>query len=116
MAEKLTCKVDNQGRIMLPAKWRKLHHIQPESELRVELRDNCLVLQTREQGVREAQEMVRRLIPQGKSLVNDLLKQRRREALEERAPAARVSADSRSSRKRAKAGSASRSKRRQARG
>jgi bifunctional DNA-binding transcriptional regulator/antitoxin component of YhaV-PrlF toxin-antitoxin module len=63
MAENLTCRVDNQGRIMLPAKWRKQHRIQPESELLVEFRDNCLVLQTREQAVREAQEMVRRLIP-----------------------------------------------------
>jgi triphosphoribosyl-dephospho-CoA synthetase len=69
---------------MLPARWRKEHGIQPEAELLVELRDNCLTLQTREQAVREAQEMVRRLVPAGKSLVDELLEQRRREALEER--------------------------------
>jgi hypothetical protein len=69
---------------MLPAKWRKEQGIQPEGELLVELRENCLVLQTREQAVREAQEMVRRLVPRGKSLVDDLLEQRRREALSER--------------------------------
>jgi AbrB family looped-hinge helix DNA binding protein len=80
MAENLTCKLDKQGRILLPAKWRKQHGIEPKSELLVELRDDCLVLQTREQAVREAQEMVRRLIPTGKSLVGELLKQRRRQA------------------------------------
>jgi AbrB family looped-hinge helix DNA binding protein len=79
----LTCKVDNQGRIMLPAKWRKERGIQAEGELLVELRDNCLVLRTREQAVRDAQSMVRRLIRPGKSLVDDLLEQRRSEALQE---------------------------------
>jgi len=68
---------------MLPAKWRREHGVEPEGELLVSLQENCLVLQTREQAVREAQEMVRKLVPPGKSLVNDLLKERRREAVEE---------------------------------
>jgi bifunctional DNA-binding transcriptional regulator/antitoxin component of YhaV-PrlF toxin-antitoxin module len=89
MAENLTCKLDKQGRILLPAKWRKQHGIEPKSELLMELRDDCLVLQTREQAVREAQEMVHRLVPPGKSLVDGLSKQRRREALEESAVGAR---------------------------
>jgi hypothetical protein len=74
---------------MLPANWRKQHGMQPQGELLVEIRDNCLVLQTREQAVREAQEMVHRLVPPGKSLVDGLSKQRRREALEESAVGAR---------------------------
>ena len=74
---------------MLPAKWRKQQGIQPETELLLELRENCLVLQTREQAVCEAQQMVRKLVPPGKSLVDDLLEERRREALQEQAGAGR---------------------------
>ena len=85
----LTCKIDNQGRIMLPSRWRKKHGILPDSELIVSFTQAGLVLQTWDQAVAEAQAMVRKLAPPGESLVETLLKERRREAKREATKARR---------------------------
>jgi bifunctional DNA-binding transcriptional regulator/antitoxin component of YhaV-PrlF toxin-antitoxin module len=85
--QRFTCKMDHQGRIMLPATWRRKQGLGPNAELLVEIRDHSLVLQTRDQAVREAQEIVRKRIPAGKSLVEDLRRERQREALVERTAA-----------------------------
>lgn len=80
-----TSKVDNQGRIMLPAGWRRKHGIEASSELVVrERRDGSLRVETREQGIRRAQALVRRCIPAEVSLVGQLLNDRREEARRER--------------------------------
>ena len=74
-----TCKVDNQGRISTPAKWRVEQGIKPGSELVVLEEDGRLIIQTREQAVREAQAIIRQYIPKDVSLVDDLIKDRKRE-------------------------------------
>ena len=78
----ITCKVDNQGRVMLPADWRKRFKVGPTTQLIVrEDVNGALVVETREQGLRRAQELVARYIPAGgPSLVDELLEDRRREA------------------------------------
>lgn len=77
----LTCKVDSQGRIMLPAHWRKLTGIGPGSELTVSLgRDGELRIETRKQRLHRAQTLVRKYIPANVSLVDELIRERREEA------------------------------------
>jgi AbrB family looped-hinge helix DNA binding protein len=72
-----TCKIDNQGRIVVPATWRESQGATPGQELVVLEEDGRLIIQTRAQAVREAQEIVRRGVPAGVSLVGELLRERR---------------------------------------
>jgi len=75
-----TCKMDNQGRIVIPSSWRAKQGIKPGAELFVrEGDDGRLSVETLQQSVRRAQEMVRALVPPGVSLVDDLFRERRRE-------------------------------------
>jgi AbrB family looped-hinge helix DNA binding protein len=74
-----TCKVDNQGRITTPASWRAAQGIQPGSELVILEEDGRLIVQTRDQAVRDAQAIVRQFIPAGISLTEELRKDRQRE-------------------------------------
>lgn len=81
----VTLKVDNQGRIMLPASWRRKYGVEASSELVVrEHKDGSLRVETRNQGIRRAQALVRRYIPDGVSLAGELLEERREEARRER--------------------------------
>ncbi len=74
-----TCKIDAQGRISTPAKWRVEQGIKPGAELVVLEEDGRLIVQTREQAVREAQAIIGQYIPRDVSLVEELAKDRRRE-------------------------------------
>ena len=70
---------------MLPASWRRKYGVEASSELVVrERKDGSLRVETRDQGIRRAQALVRRYIPAGVSLVDELLEDRRREARRER--------------------------------
>ena len=80
-----TCIVDNQGRIVLPAKWRQEQGIAPGTEVMVLEEDGHLTIQTRAQGVRRAQAWVRQMVPAGVSLVNELITERRAETADEEA-------------------------------
>lgn len=77
----LTLHVDNQGRILLPSWWRKRQGIRPSSELCVALNEEgSLVIETREQGLRRARALVRKYIPEGVRLSDELIVERRVEA------------------------------------
>ena len=84
--EHFTCKMDNQGRITLPASWRKTYHVEPGTALTVTSEEDGLHVKTLEQSVREAQRIVAAHFGKSKkSLVEELFRERRREArLEER--------------------------------
>jgi AbrB family looped-hinge helix DNA binding protein len=79
----LTCKVDNQGRVMLPAEWRKRAHIGPSTELYVHEDDNgALILETAEQGLARAQMLVAQFVsPDDPSMADELIEDRRKEAM-----------------------------------
>jgi AbrB family looped-hinge helix DNA binding protein len=79
-----TCRVDNQGRIVIPSKWRREHHVHGGSELVLLEEKGRLILQTRQQAIREAQDIVRAAIPHQGSLVARLLRDRRAEVERER--------------------------------
>ena len=72
-----SCKVDNQGRIVIPAKWRERQGVRAGTELVLLEEDGLLIIQTREQAVREAQAIVARAIPSKRSLVKELQAERK---------------------------------------
>ncbi|MEP7352344.1 MAG: AbrB/MazE/SpoVT family DNA-binding domain-containing protein [Acidobacteriota bacterium] len=85
--------LDKQGRITLPASFRESQGLKPGQDLVVLEEDGRLLIMTREQAIREAQAMVRKLVPAGVSLVEELFADRRSDMAKERAKEARIAAD-----------------------
>ena len=69
---------------MLPAWWRKREGVDPSTELCVAVTEQgALVVETREQGLRRARALMRKYIPEGVNLSDELIAERRAEALRE---------------------------------
>jgi hypothetical protein len=70
---------------VLPANWRKRFRVGSSTQLIVrEDVNGALIVETKEQALRRAQELVARYIPpDSRSLVDELLEDRRREAASE---------------------------------
>jgi bifunctional DNA-binding transcriptional regulator/antitoxin component of YhaV-PrlF toxin-antitoxin module len=82
--EHFTLTVDTQGRVMLPSSWRKKQGIAPSTELFAGVtEEGGLILETREQGLRRARAIVRKYIPEGVNLSDELIAERRAEAARE---------------------------------
>jgi bifunctional DNA-binding transcriptional regulator/antitoxin component of YhaV-PrlF toxin-antitoxin module len=82
--EQFTLRVDNQGRVLLPSWWRKRAGVDPSTELCAAVtEDGGLVLETREQGLRRARGLLRKYIPEGAHLSDELIAERRAEAARE---------------------------------
>jgi len=89
--ESFTLTPDNQGRITLPASWRKAHGIKPGTPLVGITDENALRVQTVDESLDEAQRIVARYARKSRrSAVEDLLIERRRDAKREEREAARV--------------------------
>lgn len=73
-------RVSEGGRIVIPAEYRRQLGLEVGDEVILQLDGNELRLFSRRQGIRRAQELVRRAIPPGRSLVDELIAERRREA------------------------------------
>ena len=72
---------------MIPAWWRKREGVNPSTELCVAVtEEGALVLETREQGLRRARDLLRKYIPEGVSLADELIADRRAEAARESEP------------------------------
>jgi antitoxin PrlF len=79
--DQVTLHVDNQGRLMLPSWWRKKMGVRPSTQLcAVVTQEGALILETRDQGLRRAQALVRKYIPEGATLSDELIVDRRAEA------------------------------------
>jgi bifunctional DNA-binding transcriptional regulator/antitoxin component of YhaV-PrlF toxin-antitoxin module len=79
-----TLRVDKQGRVMLPAWWRRQAKVGPANEVLAAVDESgALLLETREQGVRRARALVRKHIPAGLMLSDELIRDRRKEAAAE---------------------------------
>jgi len=69
---------------MLPSWWRKREGVNASTELCVAVtEEGALVLETREQGLRRARTLLRKYIPEGVSLSDELIAGRRAEAARE---------------------------------
>lgn len=76
-------KVDPSGRILLPAELRTRNQIAIGDPIVVVEREYGIEVKTLEQSVREAQEYFLEFIPADVSLVDELIAERREEALRE---------------------------------
>lgn len=76
-------KVDPSGRILLPAELRSRNQIEIGDPMVVVEHDHGFEIKTLEQSVREAQEFFLSVIPADVSLVDELIAERKEEALRE---------------------------------
>lgn len=81
--ERFTVAVDGSGRILLPAKVRKQLNLRKGSELIASLNKHELVLNTRDEALRRAQEYFSKFRPAGVLWSEELIKERRKEARRE---------------------------------
>lgn len=76
-------KVTEGGRIVLPAKLREAAGIKVGNNVTITLKDGGLQITTREQAVRRIQEIMKQYIIPGRSVVDELIQERREEAKNE---------------------------------
>ena len=77
-------RINQQGRIVIPAQCRAAAGLKPGDELLIEaIGEGELRLRTPEQAIKEAQAIVARYLPKGRDLVQELIDERRAEAARE---------------------------------
>jgi AbrB family looped-hinge helix DNA binding protein len=76
-------KMNENGRVVIPAEFRKELGIQAGDHLILELENRELRLTTLRERIAQAQAMVRNYIPAGRSLSEELIAERREEAKRE---------------------------------
>lgn len=72
-------KLTEGGRIVIPAEYRQALGLQVGDEVILCLEDGEVRIFTPEQAIKHAQELVRRYIPEGRSLSDELIAERRME-------------------------------------
>lgn len=72
-------KLTEGGRIVIPAEYRQALGLHVGDELILRLEDGEVRIFTARQAIRRAQELVRRYIPQTRSLADELIAERREE-------------------------------------
>jgi AbrB family looped-hinge helix DNA binding protein len=78
----VTVKIDSAGRVMIPAPLRKQLKLGEGSLLQIEAREGAIVLVSREEAIRRAQELFMNKCPE-RNLSEELLADRRAEAKRE---------------------------------
>jgi AbrB family looped-hinge helix DNA binding protein len=73
-------RVTEGGQIVIPVEYREALGINVGDEIRLRLEDGELRLFTLAEAIRRIQEMVRAHVPEGVSLVDELIAERRAEA------------------------------------
>ena len=73
-------KLSNNGRLMLPVKFRRALDLSPGDELILRLEKDSIQVIPLQLAVLQAQKLVGKYNPEGKSLVEELLAARREEA------------------------------------
>ena len=73
-------RVSEGGRIVLPAEYRRALGVSIGDEVMLRLEDGAVRIYTVRAAIRHAQELVRQYIPEDRSLVDELIAERRAEA------------------------------------
>ncbi len=82
MAE-IRTRIGRGGRVVIPAQYRRAMGVAPGDEVILVLEADGVRIVTHQQAVRRAQALVRRYVPEGRSLSEELLRERRVEAARE---------------------------------
>ncbi len=80
---RVKAKIGNDGRIVIPAEYRKELGLKPGDHVILALEDDEIRLYTLKRAVKRAQELVRRYNPEGRRLSEELIRERREEAARE---------------------------------
>ncbi|WP_414581303.1 AbrB/MazE/SpoVT family DNA-binding domain-containing protein [Scytonema sp. PCC 10023] len=83
ICKQLRQKSRSGGRVVIPSEYRKQLGLEVGSEVMIGLVNGELRIFTLEQAIKRAQEIVRRYVPQGRSLSDELIAERRQESLRE---------------------------------
>lgn len=78
-----TTRITSGGRVVIPAEMRRALGVRTGDEVLIRLEGHELRLYTPAEAIRQAQEAVRRHIPAGRSLSDELIRERRAEAAQE---------------------------------
>ena len=81
--DRFTVTVDGAGRVLIPAKVRKQLNLQQGSQLIATLDKQRLVLNTRAEALRRAQEYFSQFRPKGTLWSDEIIRDRRKEARRE---------------------------------
>lgn len=74
-------KIHEGGRLVIPAAYRKALGLKPGDEVLLILEDDEIRVVSTRQAIARAQALVRRYIPEGRSLSEELIQERREEAI-----------------------------------
>jgi AbrB family looped-hinge helix DNA binding protein len=76
-------KMGQSGRVVIPGEYRRRLGLRSGDEIIMHLDEEGLHLYTPAQAVARAQALVRRYVPEGRSLSDELISERREEAARE---------------------------------
>ena len=82
-AARTQLRIGDGGRVVIPAGMRAALGVKPGDTLVARVVDGELSLMSQKAAVRRAQKLVRRFVPEGVSLVDELIAERRAEAARE---------------------------------
>lgn len=78
-----TATVGPDGRIVIPVQFRRVLQIEPGDEVRLKIVDGELRVIGKKAAIEQAQALVRKFVPEGVSLSDELIAERRTEAARE---------------------------------
>lgn len=73
-------KIAEGGRIVIPAEYRRALGLNVGDEVMLRLADGEIRISTRREAIRRAQQLLRPHLPDGRSLADELIAERRAEA------------------------------------
>ena len=76
---KTKAKIAEGGRVVIPAGYRKSLGVQVGDEVILVLENREVRILTQQRAIEKAQALVRRYVPEGRSLVDELIRERREE-------------------------------------
>jgi AbrB family looped-hinge helix DNA binding protein len=76
-------KINENGRVVIPAAFRKALGVRAGDEVVLRMEDDELRITTMKRRIERAQRLVRKYVKPGTSLVDELIAERRREAQNE---------------------------------
>jgi len=83
MKPRTRMRVNENGRLVIPASFRKALGINPGDEVILRIEDDELRITTLKRNIEQAQRLVRKHVKSGTSLVNELIEERRKAAQDE---------------------------------
>ena len=80
----VSAKLEKSGRVLIPAAIRRQLNLQEGSEVLLRVDETGIQLSTRQQALARVNERLRRYIPKGRVLSEELIQERRAEAKKDR--------------------------------